>query len=665
MKKLFFLLILSLGLIPFTKAQEFSRQFGEIGDSEINLKKYSRDPLAEAVVLFDIGDARFIDSNGGYDIQFTHSKRIKILSKDGIQHAGISIPFYKDNTGKKEEINSLIAVSYNLENGRIVGTNLDPSTVYEETINNQWSAKKFVFPNVKEGTIIEYKYILTTPFLFNLPDWKFQSSIPTVYSRYTVRMTPFYEYSFLLQGINKFDYQTSTIDGEKRKFGSVSELYGQKVGDGVIFNDMIHVYGMNNVPAFRDESYITSVEDNLIKIDFQLARINSPYNGITDIMTTWPKIIKDLLQNEYFGKFLNSCGKQASKIIVSDIPLAGKSDDEKCRAIVRYVKTAYKWDEFHSIYSTKNARDFLNQKNGNSAEINLFLTSLLNEAGLKAYPVIISTRDHGRISQKYPFLHFFNSIIVMVYINDKPVLCDATEYFTQYNRIPPECINELGLIIMNGAENWVKLNLGYGSFDEKTVIIEVNPENLKSKIKVNLNATEYDAYYYRKTYQNDTVKLKEFFTQSGINQVNKISTLNFENSERPFSIICDGEGEIEQLGDNLIISPFHRFYPSKNRLTEADRTYPIDFTYANTEAIKCSIKVPEGYKIATLPEGFSLENELVKINLAYASSDGIISMDCSYGFKKAVYLPADYRNIKSYFDIIVRKFNEKIVLVKT
>jgi hypothetical protein len=39
-------------------------------------------------------------------------------------------------------------------------------------------------------------------------------------------------------------------------------------------------------------------------------------------------------------------------------------------------------------------------------------------------------------------------------------------------------------------------------------------------------------------------------------------------------------------------------------------------------------------------------------------------MDCSYGFKKAVYQPADYRNIKSYFDIIVRKFNEKIVLVK-
>ena len=69
--------------------------------------------------------------------------------------------------------------------------------------------KKFAMPNVQVGSIIEYKYSIETPYKFNLKDWEFQRKIPTIYSEYTVRMVPFYEYTYLMQGVDKFDIQNS------------------------------------------------------------------------------------------------------------------------------------------------------------------------------------------------------------------------------------------------------------------------------------------------------------------------------------------------------------------------------------------------------------------------------------------------------------------------
>ena len=665
MKSIVLIIIVLCTVTPSAVSQVFSKELGNIGDAEINLTTYARDRQAEAVILFDIGDSRFIDTpEGGYEIQFSREKRIKILTRAGIKYSEVSIPLYTDASGRSETLKSLIAVSYNYEDGQLRRTELNPSSVYDEKINTRWNAKKFVFPDVKPGTIIEYQYVMTTPFHFNLPDWEFQSRIPTVYSRLTVRMIPFYEYAFIVHGTNRFDYQTSTKDSKVRTFGQVTEVYGQNMGGGIKFQDMVHVYGMNNVPAFRDESYITSVDDYLIRMDFQLAKFNSPQGGSQEIMSTWPKLIQELIKYDEFGKYLNSCGKSAEKIIESELDLQGKSDSEKARLVINYVKSAFKWDGFYSIYSSKSPRDFVSQKKGNSTDINLFLTAMLNAAGLTADPVLISTRNNGKINMNYPFLSFFNYVVVMVNKGDQQFLCDGTEFYTQYNRIPPRCINDKGLLIKNGTENWVNLNPGYTSIDEKAVTFEIDPEKLRSKIVLNLQALEFDSYWYKNNFENDSVRLKKFLSEAGVSTISRLQIFNQDNAEKPYILLCEGESEIERLEDKLIISPFLGFYPKENRLTQPVRTYPIDFTYSNTEAYRCKIKIPEGYKVLTIPDGYNIENDLAKIKVNYVVSEGLIDMDCSYGFKKAVYPHTDYNNIKLYFDIIVKKFNEQIVLVK-
>ncbi|MBA4321577.1 MAG: hypothetical protein C0408_02045 [Odoribacter sp.] len=664
MKKiLFLLLVICLVRVSLT-AQEFSKEFRVIGQNEINLTKYSKDPEAEAVVLFDIGESRFIDKSYGYDIEFTRTKRIKILSRPGIKYSEVSIPFYADGTGKTETVISVEAYSYNFENGQLVKNEVNPGSVFVEKIDNRWNTKKFVFPDVKSGTIIEFRYVLLTPFHFNLPDWEFQSRIPTVYSNYTARMIPFYEYVFIAQGITRFDYQNSAKDSKKRSFGAVNLLYGQNVGSGVEFQDMIHTYTMKNVPAFKDESYITSVSDYLMKMDFQLAKFYSPQGGETEIISTWSIMVQDLLKYENFGKYLKEIVKPAKKILETEINIANLDNLEKCRQIISYVKSAYGWDERSSVYASKSPKEFLNQKKGNSADINLFLIALLRSAGIDANPVIISTRDHGKIRIDYPFISFFNYVIVIINVDNHVFLTDGTEIFLPFNRIPPRCINERGLIINETKEGWVNLNLDFSSIDDKAVTMIINPETFKAKTTLTIQASDFDSFWYKKSFLNDSVKLKKHITEMGITETGKIKTHNYERTDRPYIIMCEGETEVEQLNNKIIVSPFLNFFPKENIFTQLSRSYPIDFTYANIEKYRCTIEIPLGYRVLSIPEGYKTGNELFEMSIDYKESDRVIEIATSYRFKKAVYQPAEYTRVKTHMDTIVKKFSDQIIFEK-
>ena len=331
-------------------AQQYSKEFGVVSNSEFALTVYEKDPEAEAVVLFDIGESVFFDTSEGYDIRFTRSKRIKVLNRAGINYAEVVIPFYVEGYGKTEVVASIEAYSYNFENGQLRKVALDKSKVYEEKINERWRAKKFVFPDVKEGSVIEYKYVLETPFHFNLPDWQFQHKIPTIYSQYTAKMIPFYEYVFLAQGINRFDFQESKEGTVVRSWGSVNKSYGQNVGSGFEFKDMIHTYVMKDVPAFKDESFITSADDYLIKLDFQLAKVHSPRGGTKEIISTWPELSKALLKSDNFGKYTKSAQKVARKLLENELKLEQSNPLEKSKQIIEYVKSNFSWNEFYRGY---------------------------------------------------------------------------------------------------------------------------------------------------------------------------------------------------------------------------------------------------------------------------------------------------------------------------
>lgn len=646
------LILVFLANVFAVHSQEYSHEFGKITNHEFELTEYEADKQAEAIVIYDIGKSKFVYTSGTFEIAFTRRKKVKIFSEAGLDQGEIEIYYYRNNQ-IWEDITNLVAFTYNMENGEKRKVALNPEHVYDEKVNESWYMKKFAMPDVKPGSIIEFKYKLTTQANFNLPDWYYQTSIPTLYSEYEVHMVPFYEYVFLLQGASKFDFQSSDVAG------GLDRIVGP-----VHFKDMIHKYVMKNVPAFRDEEFITSAEDYLVKIDFQKSAFTDVYGARYEIMTTWPKLCNDYLKHPNFGKYINSSSK-VSKKYFNYSSIEGMSEEEKFNTILDFIKTNFNWNSYTTTISSNSASKFAVEKQGKSADLNLFLCGMLREAGMNAKPVLISTRSHGKVRTDYPFEHFFNDVIVMVSIDGMSVLADATDTYCPNYLIPIRCLNDKGLVVEKDSEQWIDL-----TSDKQSVVrhsfksrLTENADSMITELRT--STTNYEAIQQRKRYQNNYDNLEDDLTDRNFTLLDSIKVENYYQKEEPFNYSVRARIQTEKIADKIYIAPFFNFPVSINPFKESGRTYPIDMTFPSAKLFAAQIEVPAGYKIEQKPIDASMKGKLVELeyNISQLSENEILVVG-SYKFNRAVYNAEDYGKLKFYYNQIIKKFNEKIVLVK-
>jgi len=638
--------------IQLAVGQTFTHEFGKYSGEEFQLQQYAKDTTAEAVVLYDIGRSYFIENNNDeLDLIFERKMKIKVFSKAGLKWAQIAIPYYEEND-KYEEISDLQGNTYNFENNAIRISALNPNTTYTDKINEHWSEKKFAMPDVKEGSVFEISYKIHSPYFFNFRNWEFQQEIPVIYSEYTAQMIPFYEYAYIAQGIKRFDDSKTYEDQKDNRFF------------GINYHDMIYKFVMKDVPAFKDETFITSKEDYIQKIDFQLSVVHYPQGGTSQIMNTWPKMCTEMLDNDDFGKYMNAAKKKAKEIL-DPMLIASKPAIEKAKIIDRYMKENFSWNKREDKFATKSVKEFLTAKTGNTAEINLFMAGMLNAAGIEAYPIILSTRDHGKIKLDYPFQHFFNYVIVMAKIDSSIVILDATEPLCTFNTVPERCLNDKGLIIQKNKVEWANIKSALFSKNEHIYTLHPNIEKDSIYEDCKLETTGYEAINYREQFSNSYKKLKKKLLGNNALESDVLTPENLKEPDQPFTISFKKQEALDNAEDKIIIAPFCDSPISRNLLRQATRTYPIDMTYPKTNKFQSTIIIPKGYKLFSKPENMAINTS--KIRIIYASElqeNGNIKVVGLYDFRKDIYDSADYADLKAYFNMIVNKFNEKVVLVK-
>ncbi len=651
MHRNFLLVVLFTCTWFFTSGQDI-KTFGDV-----NLEDFSNDfePEAAAIVLQDYGKTTFI-SGDGLDIRYVRETRMKINKKSGFDYAEISIPYYKDGYGKTERIDDIKAFTYNIdqETGMISKDVVSPSEIYEEELNQYWSIKKFVFPNVHEGSVIEYSYEKITPFIFNPPDWEFQYSIPVRKSIYEIHLTPFYEYTYLLQGATKFD--------KMRSYKST----GTDVFAGVRYNLMVYQYIMENVPAFEDESFITSRGDYIMKLDFQLSRINYPTGGSKEIMTSWELIKDELLKSDNFGKYLKQAEKEAGDYLASHPGISDVSNNtEKLEAIVSRIRNDFEWDGRTDKYVGDKAKDVFKSRTGNSAELNLILCAVLNEAGMKASPVILSTRNHGKVHPAYPFSHYFNDVVCFVEFDGQSALVDATEILLPYNKLPLRCVNEIGLVVEEGDERWVSLESSDESMALQFIDMEIDSDQMTANVKTANRLTGYTAFIARKRIFDNTERLAESVLAGSLESIDAVEFDDVTDPKKPYLVSFEGQVELDNYDNKIIIQPFLGLMESETPLKASIRRYPVDMIYRKQQQIVSKIRMPDGYSIVELPEVVSIEDNLVKLDLNHSVNDEYLEIRALVQFKSAVYKPAVYAKLRQHYLQLITSFNRPVIIEKT
>lgn len=662
-------------LASISQAQDQKKiKFGKIDMDNLKMTVYPLDSTAKAVVLADQGTSELkYDQENGFYLSHTRHKRVKILTKDGYDEADVSVYLY-ERGGDREKLSGFKAATYNLVKGKMKASKLGKNSKFEEKYNDNYTIEKWTFPDVREGSIIEYTYTLRSDFIFNLQDWSFQSDIPAVWSEYIVAIPEYFTYKQFAQGyhamtVNNTEMKRDRIiiksksrTGGDAGFSTTKTTFSQ---DEIPYSKTVYHWRAEKVPAFKEEPYMASIENFVSKINFELASTQFPGSPVKRYMGTWADVNKSFLDNESFGKAVDGSGFLKER--VAGLTSGASSDLDKVVAIVNDIRSTMTWNGNYRKYVTNNLRSAVKQGEGSSADINLLLVNMLRKAGLKADPVLISTRSNGFVREQFALSSQFNFVICLVEVNGKTLLLDATDKSLPGNLLPQRDLNQRGWRVSASRPGWVDLTSG----GRDMTIVTANLELTENGTLKGNTQTSYSDYAARRARVYHSKNKDEYQKKIEGDMGWQISDLNLEGEEelsKPFVMKADMESGngVENLGQLIYINPFVSEQWEENPFKLEAREFPVDFISPLRENYMLTLKIPEGYEVDELPknEMVTLPGGAGKFSYFMQQADNTISFRCTVSLTKTLFTGPEYPYLKQFFAKIVEKEAEQIVLKK-
>lgn len=633
-------------------AQDF--KLGNVSVAEVGEKEYATDPSAAAAILFKDGSTLFEVSNQGKWWIITEVKvKVKIYKKEGYKYADVEVPYYVDANGK-EEVYFYDAVTYNLVGGKVEKTKLTDEGKFVEDVNKKWRSKKLVLPNVKEGSVIEYRYKIKSPYITSFPDWYFQYAIPVKNIRYEIAIPSSFSYNRMLSPYLQINEKQEERTRKNHLAGST-----------VTFGEVVRIYTANNIPALNDESFVDNINNYRSYVKHELASSISNDGFEKKYATDWDAVVKSINGDDDFGgqlKLENYFKEDLSPL------LAGKTDKiEIVNIVFDFVKNRMAWNEMPGYNCKNGVKKAYEERVGNAAEINLMLVAMLRYAGINANPVLLSTRDNGHAA--FVNRDAFNYVIAGIDVPDNLVFLDATNKNTKMGILPVRALNLTGRMVMKDLTS-VEVNLLPNNISrENTTITAVigREGNVTGKVKKQL--TEYNAFIFREQYGNLADEANIERNQKGGFEIKEYSIINKSDVSLPlienFSYTSNSLCDI--IGDKIYISPLLFYTKSQNPFRQEQRSYPLDFMFPQEERFIININIPEGYVVESLPQAYNVNIEgniaVFKFNIS-EDNQRQIQVSVINSLNVARLEPEHYQSIRDFYAAIIAKQAEKIILTK-
>jgi hypothetical protein len=664
MKKITLLLLLLMSFSAMSQKYEL----GKVTIAELEEKTHPLEPSAGAAILYSKGVSKMTYSdNAGFTLVTEVQMKIKIYNKEGYDWANKVITFYSTDSDR-EIVDIDNAATYNLVGGSIKKTKLKSEGEFTEKVNKLWKQKKIMMPDVKEGSIVEYEYTIRSPFATVLPEWRFQESIPVNHSEYTTRIPEFYEFKPNFRGyftpkVTRTSTTASVTSTSKERTG----VYVSKTTfstDKTDFKENVTVYSLDKLPSMQDESYVSNIDNYLASVEHELSITRYPNSPIKMYSNSWEDVANTIYKYDDFGPELKRTGYFETDVTAL---IAGvNSPAEKAALIFNYVKNRMNWNKFNGYSCDTGVKKAYTDKVGNTAEINLMLTAMLRFAGLNADPVLVSTRSN-KIAL-FPARSAFNYVIAAVEINGKTLLMDATTKWAMPNILPVRAVNWNGRLIRK---------------DGTSAEIPLTPQGLSREV-VSMSATldkegkvtgkardtyfDYNAFLFRENYNGLSQESYLEKLEKGYKgmEISNYKLSNDKDLSKPVVEDYDftNNNVADIIGDKMYINPMLFLAKAENPFKQEKREYPIDFVFPHQDKYTIGINLPEGYVLESLPQPVSLtmEDNMGSFKYNLVANGNLIQVAVTMDINTATISPDYYDTLKSFYQKMLEKQNEKIVL---
>ncbi|MCB0426945.1 MAG: DUF3857 domain-containing protein [Mangrovimonas sp.] len=647
------LLLLVVFISSFNHAQTgYMTTSFNVSLGDLNTKHCEMDSLANALLIYEYGKSHVNQSD--YDLVFEYQNKTKILTREGFDEGNISIYLYNSDN-KKEKLKNLKAVTYNIENNRIEKMEVSKKDIFEEKYNDNYTIVKFTFPNLKVGSVIAYSYEIRSPFMYKFQPWTFQSDIPTLYSEYNTKVPANFEYNIKLVGGMKLSTNTAELERH-----CLQGSYGASA------DCTVSQYIMQNIPAFRKESYMTTRDNYLARIEYELKTFKGFDGTVKNYTKTWDTADKEIRTDPNIGRQLGK--SNVVRDLLDDTITNEANPLEKAKKILEYVQNNYVWDETYSLFKDVSIKNLIKEKSGSATEINILLHNLLVENDIDTKPVLISTRENGLPTKIFPVISEFNYLLVQVNINNQQYFLDATDKYLSFGEIPFRCLNQYGrLMDFENSSQWIDITPSNVSYVQIRADLTFDENQDSFTGPITTKRTGYHALNSKKKYfGNPTLYVENLandFDQLTISDHSITSEgpndLNFEETYNVTS-------EVDTSGEKLYLNPFLIKFFEENPFKLEERTYPIDFGYKDTFMYSCSFDLNGQYDILELPKEFNIglpDKAGTAIFYTRVLEDKIVVF-FKLSFNLEIYPANYYVSLKKFMGMIVNCQNNSLIVLK-
>jgi len=671
MKKLLLLATIILLIVKCQAQDKSSVKFGKISAEDFKTSVYSIDSNAAAIVIADKGYSYYEGNERGW-FTFFHQrhKRIRVLKKNGYDAADVDIPLYISGP-VQEQLQSIKATTYNLEDGSVKEIKLDNKSIFTDKLDKNHVVKKFTFPNVKEGSIIEFSYTIRSDYWNSPANWYFQGKYPVLWSEFEFHIPEFFYFVFITEGYNEFHIKQPPVPStvyfdvtlENLEAGKALQRERRKI-EARVFK---HRWVIKNAPGIKAERFTSSIINHISKIEFQLSEIRPPLS-YKSVMMTWPMFTEKMLMSEYFGAQLDNTNNWMDDELKS-ITSAKSNEAEKTKKIYEYIRDHFSCIDHSARYIDQPLRNVMKSKKGNVAEINLLLVAMLKNAGIRADPLLLSTKNHGYTYSMYPLEDKFNYVVAVAEVGGERIFMDATHPRLGFGVLPYECYNGFACMINKSA---TAVTLNSDSLTEKkisTVLISNKGKGIMNGAFRQLPGV-YESYELRnKVAEEGAEALFANFKKAFNNLEGELSFKGIDSIQQldeQLSIHFDfdfaaGESDIIYFNP-MIVEGF-----KENPFKSAIRNYPVEMPYAIDETYVFRMEAPHGYEVDELPKSARVnfdEDGTSFFEYIIANNNGIISLRSRVKLLRTYYVPEEYEILREFFSQIVTKHSEQIVFKK-
>jgi transglutaminase-like putative cysteine protease len=565
----------------------------------------------------------------------------KVLKEKGKDIAEVEINY--DSTYERVEVEYARTIT---PSGRVVYAGAENTRDVTKYLNfplySNARAVIISMPSVEVGSIIEYKFKIYSSKLIAANNFSFIYKLKD--------KVPMAQENFKLI--------TPRDSGVKFKFFNEQYAAGVNLGPKQEETDShtVYTWQFNHVSPIIPEPVMPSL--SLVNPAIGI----SNFKSWNDVYNWWYKLYKDKIVLD-----------KEEKEFVKELIKNAKDDLEKAKRIykfcaenVRYVAVEYG----QSGYEPHAANEIFLNRYGDCKDKAILLVAMLREAGLKAYPVLIPTREMYDITKDFATANF-NHAIAAVSLGENLVFMDATASTVSFSDLAPDDQERHVLVFFD--DTYTVMPTPLIKDNEMHYVMQVNiDENEDALINRKVTTTGYFASaqrYYLKYTHPDIIKDDIQRKMVQISPFSKLLDYKIQNVDDfdklpslEYSFKAD---KILNPADNLrVLSVFDDINLDTAYAGKEERTFPIEFDTLIKQVSEIKINLPANLKLKFLPKDKILDTDWFDFKSSYKYEPGSIEVRREFSLKKRFVNQPEYKEFKKNLKEVFYLLREEVILEK-